>query len=136
MSAEYLRQMRELEKVEQEQRNLHSIKVQEQSDKYNTLDPQISYLDYHHIVNSSIDAAPHSGQTFGDYAIEAIIHAKMGQKINRNSHINGKGGYWHTHVDPRGCFMCDDNNLISVLVRVIGYMASKHPRDTFSPPPQ
>ncbi len=63
--------------------------------------------------------------------MEAVIHAKKNQKINRNTHINGKAGYWHTHVDPRGCFMCDDNNIISMFTRVIGLMASKHPSNKF-----
>ncbi len=136
MSKEYLRQMRELEILETRQRNAHSLKVQEQSDKYNTLDPNIPYTEYHNIINSELDISPSEGQTWGDYAIEAIIHAKIGQKNNRNSHINGKAGYWHTHVDPRGCFMCDDNNMISMLVRVIGLMASKYPKNIFKVPPQ
>ncbi len=131
LSEEYLRQMRELEKQEIEQRRMHSKKVQEQQDKYNTLDPTISYTDYHHIVNTSLDFAPHEDQTWAEYSMEVIIHAKKNQKINRNTHINGKAGYWHTHVDPRGCFMCDDNNLISMLVKVIGLMASKHPAKQF-----
>ncbi len=131
MSEEYLRQMRELEKEEIEQRRMHTKKQQEQQDKYNTLDPTISYTDYHNIVNTSLDFAPHEDQTFSEYAMEVVIHAKKNQKINRNTHINGKGGYWHTHVDPRGCFMCDDNNLISMLVKVIGLMASKHPAQQF-----
>ncbi len=131
MSKEYLRQLRELEVEETRQRNMHALKVQEQSDKYNTLDPQISYTMYHEIINSSLDYSPNEGQTWGAYAIEAVIYAKQGQKTNRNSHINGKNGYWHTHVDPRGCFMCDDNNMISMLVRVIGLMSSKYPKNTF-----
>lgn len=131
MSKEYLRQLRELEQIEKEQRNLHSLKVQEQSDKYNTLDPKIPYTMYHEIINSTLEYSPSEGQTWSAYATEAIIHAKLGQKTNRNSHINGKNGYWHTHVDPRGCFMCDDNNMISMLVRVIGLMASKYPKNTF-----
>ncbi len=131
MSEEYLRQMRELERDEINQRELHNKKAQEQQDKYNTLDPSINYLDYHHIVNTSLDFAPKSGQTWSEYAMEAIIHAKIAQKINRNCHINGRNGYWHTHVDPRGCFMCDDNNMISMLVRVIGFMSSKYPAKKF-----
>jgi len=123
--------MRELEKQEIEQRNMHNKKQQEQQDKYNTLDPAISYTDYHHIINTSLDFAPKTGQTWEEYSMEAIIHAKIGQKINRNSHINGKNGYWHTHVDPRGCFMCDDNNMISMLVKIIGLMASQYPKNIF-----
>ncbi len=131
MSEEYLREMRELEKVETRQRNMHSLKLQEQKDKYNTLDSKIDYTDYHMIVDSELEIAPQSGQTWQAYAIEVIIHAKLGQKINTNIHINGKSGYWHTHVDPRGCFMCDDNNTISALVRVIGLMASQYPKNIF-----
>ncbi len=131
MSKEYLDEMRKLEQEETYQRNLHSLKVQEQTDKYNTLDPQISYTDYHKIINSSLDYSPTKGMTWEHYATEVIIYAKLGQKVNRNSHINGKNGYWHTHVDPRGCFMCDDNNMISMLVRVIGLMALQYPKNIF-----
>ncbi len=131
MSAEYLRQMRELEKVEIEQRRLHSEQNQENKDQYNSLDPTYNYTDYKRIVNTSLEYAPSAGDTWLDYYNEIKINAKVNAKINRNIHIFGRSGHWHTHVDPRGCFMCEDNILISMLVKVVGLMAHQYPKNVF-----
>ncbi len=131
MSEEYLRQMRELEKIEQEQRVLHSRKELELKDRYNTLDPSFNYHDYVNVINTSHDLSPPEGMTYIDYYKEVLIKAKLSAKDNRNIHMYGKHGHWHTHEDPRGCFMCNDNNFIAFLVRIIGYFAYKYPKNTF-----
>jgi len=131
LSAEYLSEMRALEKLEAEQRRQHTKEVQFRKDAHNTLDPTYNYTDYHNIINTSLEFAPTEGQTWLDYFREMQIHAKAAAKINRNSHIFAKNGQWHTHVDPRGCFMCDDNIMISMLVKVIGFMANQYPKNIF-----
>ncbi len=131
MSEEYLRQMRELEKVEIEQKRLHSVENQKRQDQYNSLDPAYNYTDYARIVNTSWEFAPSEGQSCTDYYNEIKSHAKNGAKINRNIHIFGRGGHLHTHVDPRGCFMCDDSKMISMLVKIIGLMANQYPKNIF-----
>ncbi len=131
MSEEYIRQMRKLEQMEEEQRKLHSEKNQKNQDQYNTLDPMYDYTDYKRIVNTSLEYAPKEGQTWNDYYHEIIIHARIQAKVNRNIHIFGKNGHWHTHVDPRGCFMCEDVKLISMLVKIIGLMANQYPKNQF-----
>ncbi len=131
MSADYLAEQRELERQENEQRRMHNQQEQERKDQYNTLDPMYDYTDYKNLVNTSLEFAPKSGQTWLGYYQEIQIHAKIACKINRKAHIFGKNGHWHTHVDTRGCFMCEDNIMISTLVRVIGIMSNQNPTTIF-----
>ncbi len=131
MSEEYLREMRDLELLETDQRNQHNKKQLELKDRYNTLDPSFNYQDYENVINTSHSLSPELGVSWIDYYKELMIKAKIGAKDNRNIHMYGKHGYWHTHEDPRGCFMCNDNNFIAFLVRIIGYMAYKYPKNTF-----
>ncbi len=131
LSAEYLAEMRELERVESEQRILHKRKELEMRDRYNTLDPSFNYQDYTNVIGTSQDLSPADGILWTDYYKELVIKAKIGAKENRNIHIFAKSGHWHTHEDPRGCFMCNDNITIAFLTRIIGYMAYKYPKNTF-----
>ncbi len=131
MSEEYIRQMRELEKVELQQKKLHSEKSQQDQDQYNTIDPMYNYSDYKRIVNTSLEYAPNEGQSWLEYYQEIQIHAKVSAKTNRNIHIFGRNGHWHTHVDPRGCFMCDDTKMIAMLVKIIGLMSNQYPKNKF-----
>ncbi len=131
MSEEYLRQMRELEKVEMEQRRLHTKEQDKLQDQYNSIDPMYNYTDYQRIVNTSLEYAPKEGQSWQDYYLEIMIHARANAKINRNCHIFGKNGHWHTHVDPRGCWMCEDVKLIAMLVKIIGLMSHQYPKNKF-----
>lgn len=130
MSEEYLRQMRELEKIEIEQKRLHTEKILLDKDQYNTLDPKYNFHDYKNIVSTSLEYAPKEGGNWLDYYTEIQIHATIQAKTNRNTHIFGRSGHWHTHVLPR-CFMCEDNNMISMLVKVIGLMANQYPKNIF-----
>ncbi len=118
---------KELERLENEQRALRA----KQEDRYNTEDSQYEIEDFKNIVNSSIEFAPKRGGKWKDYATEVKIYAKMNAKKNIDTHVNNPYKVWHTHKLPLGCFMCEDTNLISVLVRVINLMASKYPSTTF-----
>ncbi len=131
MSEEYIKQMRELELIEEEQRKLHTQKELELKDRYNTLDPSFNYQDYKNVINTSQELSPKEGVSWIDYYKELMVHVKIGAKENRNIHIFGKHGHWHTHEDPRGCFMCNDNNTIAFLTRLIGFMAYKYPKNCF-----
>jgi len=122
--------MRRLEKLEEEQRALHTEQNLKNQDQYNSLDPMYNYHDYKNIINTSLEYAPSEGGNWLDYYKEIQIHAKLQAKTNRNTHIFGKSGHWHTHIMPR-CFMCEDNNMISMLVKVIGLMANQYPKNIF-----
>ncbi len=131
MSEEYIREMRKLELEEADQRKRHTQEILSQQDQYNTLDPQYNYTDYKRIIGTSLEFAPIKDQTWLDYYQEIKIHAKNAAKLNRNCHIFARGGAWHTHVDPRGCWMCSDNIMISMLVKIIGLMANQYPKNLF-----
>ncbi len=77
MSADYLSEQRELERQENEQRRMHNQQEQERKDQYNTLDPMYDYTDYKNLVNTSLEFAPKSGQTWLGYYQEIQIHAKI-----------------------------------------------------------
>ncbi len=118
---------KELERLEKEQRALRA----RQEDRYNTKDSQYEIEDFKNIVNSSIEFAPKGGALWTTYATEVKVYAKMNAKKNIDTHIDNPYKVWYTHKLPLGCFMCEDTNLISVLVRVINLMASKYPSTTF-----
>jgi len=99
-------------------------------DQYNTLEkPEYDYTEK--VVNSDLEYSPSKNQSWHSYAIEASIYAKTGMKVSDRSHINTPKGPWYTHRHPNGCFMCADQNLISVLIDVIKLMSSKYPNQKF-----
>ncbi len=99
-------------------------------DMYNTLEKQ-EYTYTEKVVNSDLEYSPSKGQSWLSYSIEASIYAKTGLKTSDRSHINTPKGPWYTHRHPNGCFMCADQNLISVLIDVIKLMSSKYPTQKF-----
>ncbi len=105
-------------------------KTKEYHDQYNTLEKR-DYTYTETIINSDLEYAPSRGQSWHSYCIEAIIYAKTGFKTNERSHIKPPKGAWYTHRMPQGCFMCADQNLISVLIDVIKVMSSKYPNEKF-----
>ncbi len=105
-------------------------KTKEIHDQYNTLEkPEYNYTES--IINSNLEFTPSPGQTWESYAIEAQIYQKTNEKISTASHINPPKGAWYTHRMPAGCFICNDANLISVLVQTIAIMASKYPKQKY-----
>ncbi len=101
-------------------------------DNYNTLTEQSSEHDFKRVVNANIDYAPHNNETFTQYHSRVSIYARIARDKNSKTHIlNGKK-IWYTHRNPMGCFMCEDANLIQMLVDVIGYIASETPDKHFT----
>ncbi len=101
-------------------------------DNYNTLTEQSSEHDFKRVVNANIDYAPHNNETFTQYHARVSIYARIARDKNSKTHIlNGKK-IWYTHRNPMGCFMCEDSNLIQMLVDVIGYIASETPDKHFT----
>ncbi len=119
MSEEYLRQMRELERQED---NLTS----QYTDK-EKMDPN----DYKHVVNAGLDYAPHRGETWESYIDRLTIYTKIQNKLNYDTHIDGPKKAWWTHRGAGPCFMCQDTNMINVMRRVIGLMSIQYPKNVF-----
>jgi len=122
---------KELAKLERQQRELRKRAEQGLLDRYNQPESQFEIRDYKDLVNSRIEFAPKEGQTWETYVSEVRVYAKANAKKNWMTHVDNSKKTWYTHTLPLGCFMCEDTNLISVLVRVIALMASKHPSQRF-----
>ncbi len=119
MSEEYLRQLRELERQEQDLKSQYTNEEK--------LDPN----DYKQIVNARLNYAPKTGQTWQSYADTLGIYTKLASEKNRLTHIDGPRKAWWTHRNPMGCFCCEDTNLISCLYSVIQLMASQYPENKY-----
>ncbi len=119
MSEEYLKQMR---KLEMQEADLTS--------QYTDLE-KIDVNDYKKVINSNITYAPHKGESWKEYANRIKIYADINAKQNRLTHIDGPRKAWYTHRNPQGCFMCNDTNLISLMVRVLDEWSSVYPNDRF-----
>ncbi len=107
------------------------LKEQNDLDRYNQSESKYEIQDNKEIVDSDIEFSPKTGTSWSEYVTEIKIYAKINAKKNIDTHVNNPYKVWHSHKLPLGCFMCSDTNLISVLVRVIGLMASKFPHQTF-----
>ncbi len=118
---------KELAKLERIQAELRERQVQDLQDKYSSDETRIDVNDYETVVNAGNDYAPKGGVSWKDYWTEAKIYAKVNQKKNYQTHVENSKKVWYTHRNPMGCFMCNDSELIAILVRVIGLMASKYP---------
>ncbi len=109
--------------------------AQKQEDKHNSLEniPNIDPNDYLRIVRSNSRYAPqHHMKTLEQYISQAKMMQKFGYETSQRTHIDGVK-QWYTHRDPRGCFMCDDQQFISVLVSLLEYIATIHPNLPLSP---
>ncbi len=119
MSEEYLREMRKLE-----------LQEKDLTSQYNNVqlkDPN----DYKNVTNANVTYSPYKGEKWAEYAMRIAIYADINAKKNRLTHIDSPRKSWWTHRNPAGCFMCEDTNLISMLVRVITQMGGVSPDNRF-----
>ncbi len=119
MSEEYLRQMRELE-----------LQEKDLTSQYTDLE-KIDINDYKKVVNANVTYAPHKGETWHDYALRLEIYKDLAAEKSRKTHIDGPRKAWWTHRSSLGCFMCEDLNFISLLVRVVNEMSVLYPDNRF-----
>ncbi len=112
------------------------IKIENQRkglvDRYNTEDNIIDRNDVEHLLNSSLRYTPEPHQNLSQYTKELEMHVKYADDKNTKTHITGVK-MWHTHRNPSGCFMCEDIALRHVMLRVIQYLASVSPNQSFKP---
>ncbi len=116
-----------------EDKMLRQIKLQQHglTDQYNSLDNKIDEHDYENVVKSSLDYSPSADESYLSYYEKLKIFVQICSKRNIQTHIAGPKGAWYTHRNPQGCFACDDMNLMSIMVDVIGLMASRSPDTLF-----
>ncbi len=101
------------------------------NDNYNTLDEPVDLHATQRILNANIQFGPKEGQKWLSYLEQLKIYVKFNQDRNERSHINGPKGPWYTHRSPAGCFMCEDTNLMSVMLQTMEIMVNQYPNTTF-----
>ncbi len=121
---------KEMEKLERQQRELKKRKDEDNFDRYNEVS-KFQVEDFSGIVESKVKFSPQEGGLWVEYATQVKTYAEINSEINWKTHVDNDKKIWYTHKLPLGCFMCNDTKLITVLVRVIGLMASRHPQDRF-----
>ncbi len=104
------------------------------NDNYNTIqkvDEDIN--EYQRILNANIRIAPKEGQLWSEYLTELSIHVETAKENNWNTHyVKGSHGHpWFTHKNPIGCFMCNDIEMISVMLKVMKLMLFQYPKTRF-----
>ncbi len=120
----------EMQRLEKQQSEMRHALDQAKLDQYNSTKSPYDLSGWEGISNCNAEFAPEKGDTWLEYYQASKTYAKINAKNNIKTHINGKNGHWHTH-ETANCFMCEDSNLISILVRVIGFMANKYPASKF-----
>jgi len=102
------------------------------NDKYNSLDIQESLHNAEKIVNASqLEYAPKSNEKYITYLQRIKLYQEIAHSKNWRSHVDNGRKVWHTHKLPSGCFMCEDTQMISVLIQVLSIMAYKDPESVF-----
>ncbi len=120
-----------LEKLELEQKTLRERQDQEWHDRYNTTDNQTQKHFYRKIVNAKIKIAPTSGEKIKDYIQRLKIYQTISHDKNWETHVDNGKRTWHTHQLPLGCFMCEDQQFISVVIQVLEILADADPQFSF-----
>ncbi len=120
MSKEYLDEMRKLELQEQQLR-----------DRYSTEEEPLDKHNYKNIVNADVKLAPEHGETLKHYIEKIEIFQKISKDKNWDTHVDNSYKTWHTHRLPLGCFMCEDQQFINVLVQVLKVISSSNRKVKF-----
>lgn len=117
----------EMEKLEKQQRELH--------DNHNTKEREEwrgeQYVNQLR-ASSKLLYAINPNEDFENYMIRLQTHVDMQTKKNADTHIWNNGrGCWFTHEDKfgKGCFMCEDVNLVSYMSQLLWYFAHKYPQE-------
>ncbi len=103
-------------------------------DKYNSpentdYDPNL----YKRIIHSNNQYAPSGGETPETYLIRLKVLQELSSSKNTRTHVEtARGRPWYTYQSPLGCFMCEDQQFISVTISIIEYLFKKYPKLSFT----
>ncbi len=120
MSKEYIDEMRKLELQEKQLR-----------DRYSTEEPALDIHNYKQIVNADLKLAPSRGDTLKHYIEKIKIFQEISKTKNWETHVDNQYKTWHTHKLPLGCFMCEDQQFISVLIQVLECVSDSNKKFKF-----
>jgi len=115
----------EIRKLELQRSNL--------KDQYNTLDENADLGNTkNYIPTPSLVYAPVLGDTLETWVPKLKIYRKINYEKNTKSHITPPKGAWYTHRSPLGCFMCEDQQMINVMLEILGILSKRHPKETLT----
>jgi len=102
------------------------------NDKYNSLDIQESIHNAEKIINASqLEYAPRANEKYTNYIQRIKLYQEIAHNKNWKTHVENGRKVWHTHKLPSGCFMCEDTQMISVLIDIITIISLKSDQDSF-----
>ncbi len=121
---------KELVRLEEEQRILRERAEANVQDRINTITQPSNRHDYMRIVNADIQIAPKTGEKLKDYIQRIKIFQDIAYRKNWETHVDNGRKTWYTHKRP-SCFMCEDQQFISVIVQSLQVIAKQNPNIKF-----
>jgi len=115
----------EIRKLDLQRKNL--------KDQYNTLDetPDVTKTSSY-IPTPTLAYSPIEGENLEAYYAKLKIYRKINYEVNTKSHITPPKGAWWTHRQPSGCFMCQDQQMINVMLEIIRILSLRYPKESLT----
>ncbi len=115
----------EIRKLELQQKGL--------KDQYNTLDENQDLGNTpSYKPTPSLPYSPSLNETLENYYEKLKIYRKINYGKNTMAHITPPKGAWYTHRSPLGCFMCEDQQMINVMLEVIHILSKRYPQESLT----
>jgi len=116
---------KEIRKLELQSKNL--------KDQYNTLDENQDLGNTKtYIPTPSLAYAPVIGETLQTWFAKLKIYRKINYEKNTKAHITPPKGAWYTHRSPLGCFMCEDQQFINVMLEILQILSKRYPEESLT----
>ncbi len=122
---------KEMAKLEKQQAELRKQQESNIIDRHNTIADQTNINDYKRIINSSLQITPNASEKLKNYIQRLQIYQEISYTKNWETHVDNGRKTWYTHKTPLGCFMCQDQQFISVLIQVLQFLSSQNPKLSF-----
>ncbi len=120
----------EMAKLEKQQAELRKQQEENTRDRINTISQPSNRHDYMRIVNADIQLAPQTGQILKDYCNKIKVFQNISYIKNWETHVDNGRKTWYTHKRP-ACFMCEDQQFISVMIQALQVIAKQNPKIKF-----
>ncbi len=120
----------EMAKLEKQQEQLRKQQEENTRDRINTISQPSNRHDYMRIVNADIQLAPQTGQSLKDYCNKIKVFQNISYIKNWETHVDNGRKTWYTHKRP-ACFMCEDQQFISVMIQALQVIAKQNPKIKF-----
>jgi len=102
-------------------------------DQYNTLDENKDLGNTSsYVPTPSLAYSPINGELLASYYQKLKIYRKINYEKNTKAHITPPKGAWYTHRSPLGCFMCEDQQMINVLLEIIRILSLRYPKESLT----